>query len=107
MSFFAIEKFLASGSGDLAEGILQYFMQHPSAEDTASEIQQWWLLPEQRDCPNCEVVQVLEDLVRLGCLRRRDRPDGQAAYGLNQRQTSETRILLTNREGRRHKSNDR
>jgi hypothetical protein len=62
------------------DGILRHLGIHPDASDTPEGIRDWWLPPADANVAPALLVEVLDDLVVAGIMRRRRLPDGGILY---------------------------
>lgn len=65
---------------DVADDILSYLRNHPSAADTLEGILNWWLPRQQYEIEQERVEQALEYLVAQGWVTKKVLADGKILY---------------------------
>jgi hypothetical protein len=80
------------GQGQVIREILQYFVHHPYAKDTAEGVLKWWLADSQR--ARREVQAALDLLTSKGWLTKRETAPKKEVYGINKDRLEEIRSFL-------------
>jgi Fe2+ or Zn2+ uptake regulation protein len=68
--------------GEIQAILLGYLEDHPNALDTATGIQQWWLMRRVSQYSVDRVQRALDQLVEAGFIQTVVLDDGRSAYGL-------------------------
>lgn len=81
----------------LSEEILQYLIDHPTAQDTFKGIVTWWLLERTIKHQTALVKEVLDKLVADGLIIAQHGSDSQTHYKINRRRRKKIISLLQQR----------
>jgi len=79
---------------EFIEEILRYVVAHPSAKDTVSGIEKWWLPRRMGRAGKRKIEESLELLVSKGWLIERCSPQSETIYSLNENGLSEINAFL-------------
>ena len=85
----------------LWQELVQYWVQHPEAQDTLEGIAEWWLLEHRIQQATADLKAALQGLVREGFVSEHLQPDGRVSYGLNLVRRAEL-MGLSCSQGTRH-----
>lgn len=72
----------------IADAIRSYLAAHPKASDTAHAVAHWWLLREQVQASEEDVVAALEHLIETGEVEKQRLSSGETVYGACRRPES-------------------
>lgn len=70
---------------NLSREILRYLQEHPNAKDTAAGISKWWLSSKYKSVAQGEIEKVLEKLVMMGFLGKKEMGKGAPLFFLRSR----------------------
>jgi Fe2+ or Zn2+ uptake regulation protein len=79
--------------------ILEYWVDHPDAQDTLNGIVQWWLLDRRIRYQREQVREALAELVRQELVVEVRSPDSQSRYRINQSKLKEIEAWIRSKTG--------